>query len=340
MLSIGTEYSVLHSGETRRGLRLAPSPTPLSVPTTNVKASSHESDAGKAAAIRMLRDMDCPIPARFAWPQIITTNGVWPLLREQHCTHQNLEAPRLLRSDGIGRVVVDVGLGMDAIESLTALNNGFNVLGIEPLAANVVALRRRYEKDSRVVFLPSGTPLPDVKQQIDRLQDGDPKLLILEAAAGSYDGQLSFVDLETPSYASAYSAGKNVNVSVYRLQTLLQNLSSVFMLKIDVQGYELRVLEGVEVDKIQYIQFEFSPWLMRRDGTIGTPATLLSYLPSRNMVCFDTMGTHNQLPRPSTPLSEYLRVLDGGTNSANFPDRPMPRTDAFGPWEDITCTHL
>jgi hypothetical protein len=51
--------------------------------------------------------------------------GVYPLLRDMGCTHKNLETPRLLQMKGDGRIIVDVGLGYDAKETMDAVSNGF-----------------------------------------------------------------------------------------------------------------------------------------------------------------------------------------------------------------------
>ena len=71
---------------------------------------------------------------------------------------KNLEVPRLLRQHGNGRVVVDVGLAFDALETEAAVANGFNVIGFEPDPPNVAALRKKFARDSRihVVDLVSG----------------------------------------------------------------------------------------------------------------------------------------------------------------------------------------
>jgi hypothetical protein len=63
-----------------------------------------------------------------------------------------------LRQQGNGRVVVDVGLAFDALETEAAVANGFNVIGFEPDPPNVAALRKKFARDSRihVVDLVSG----------------------------------------------------------------------------------------------------------------------------------------------------------------------------------------
>ena len=80
--------------------------------------------------------------------------------------------------------------------------------------------------------------------------------------------------------------------------------------------------------------FEFSPWLMRAGNDLGEPMDLLRMLPDMGAICFDMMGDHNLMPRPSSPLQRYFETLDKGNNSyINL----RPETNLVGPWDDIMC---
>jgi hypothetical protein len=114
----------------------------------------------------------------------------------------------------------------------------------------------------------------------------------------------------------------------------------------DTQGWELKVLNGASelLDRhaFQYIQFEFSPWLMTSHNT-GDPTSLLHLLPDKGAVCFDVMGEHNMMPRPSF-LRSYFETLNGGTNGDIMQnDKTQHHTldsykgDNVGPWEDVLC---
>lgn len=51
--------------------------------------------------------------------------GVYPMLRDMGCTHKNLQVPHLIDSThGQGRVIIDIGLGYDAQESISAIKQG------------------------------------------------------------------------------------------------------------------------------------------------------------------------------------------------------------------------
>merc|ERR1712146_752656 len=137
------------------------------------------------------------------------------------------------------------------------------------------------------------------------------------------------------------SAGSgNVEVPVLTLDDALPNWADkVELLKIDTQGYELHVLKGaaksLAARRYRYVLYELSPWLMRK-GQLGNPEELLSLLPRLGALCFDMMGTHNKLPRPSAPLEDYYKRLDGGQNSKS--SHAQLSSDGIGPWDDIMCT--
>ena len=121
------------------------------------------------------------------------------------------------------------------------------------------------------------------------------------------------------------------------------------MLKLDTQGNELRVLRGatrlLDAHVFKYVQYEFSPWLMKR-GDLGDPKELLGLLPARGGLCFDMMGKHNDFPRPSRPLSAFFDSLDDGLHGhwrcpkgkppgqCKCADGPC---NTYGPFDDILC---
>jgi FkbM family methyltransferase len=114
----------------------------------------------------------------------------------------------------------------------------------------------------------------------------------------------------------------------------------VHFIKIDTQGWELKVLKGamqlLAARRVRYVLYEYSPWLMQQQET-GNPLELLELLPQMGAVCFDMMGTHNKFPRPSAPLAAYHAKLGSGTNSELLSVRAHAPRQGMGPWEDVMC---
>lgn len=139
-------------------------------------------------------------------------------------------------------------------------------------------------------------------------------------------------------------------VPILRLDQALPDwIKQIFFLKIDTQGYELKVLHGAEQylksKNIQYALYEFSPKLMYSAHS-GDPLVLLQYMTSMGAVCFDMLddngggsGSHHVRERPSAPLSVYYQSLISGLNSTNKRARNGLNytNDPFGPWDDILC---
>merc|ERR1712070_335759 len=53
-----------------------------------------------------------------------------------------MEVPQLLRNRGLGRVVIDIGLGFDAAETRDAVKAGWVVFAFEPLPGNIANIKR------------------------------------------------------------------------------------------------------------------------------------------------------------------------------------------------------
>jgi FkbM family methyltransferase len=96
---------------------------------------------------------------------------------------------------------------------------------------------------------------------------------VLEAAIADYDGESPFFAEpscgETSSLLQRYGRddSQEVRISVKQLDAVLhdQGVESIDMLKIDAEGYDLRVLKGatqsLKQGRISVIQFEYnSPW--------------------------------------------------------------------------------
>ena len=74
------------------------------------------------------------------------SNGIHGLLREWQCGHGNMQPPRTIYAGGFGSIIVDVGLGENAKETMVAVQNGFVVLAFEPMLDNIAKINQTWRK--------------------------------------------------------------------------------------------------------------------------------------------------------------------------------------------------
>ena len=280
------------------------------------------------------------------------SDGIHGLLREWQCGAGNMQPPKTIFAGGFGSIIVDIGLGEDAAETMAAVQNGFVVLAFEPMPDNLANIRARYGNAQNVQFVQlhrdasgKGWELPPLR----RRQHGG-FAYIIHAAVGDEDTTVSLPrsgnNGALGSLAAARGRSNTIEVPSVRLDSVLPSwASSVHLLKIDTQGYELKVLRGainsLRALRFRYVLYEFSPWLMKQ-ANLGEPFDLLRLMPGMGGLCFDMMGTHNMFPHPQRPLTAYYDGLYHGANSYMYGNQlseleQVPPSPAVGPWDDIMC---
>lgn len=306
--------------------------------------------SGKTTVHRLVRDWQCKKQeVSLAQAEVVMhsarlgVRGISPVLRERGCGARNKEPPRIWLGRGQGRFAVDVGLGGNAYETVVAVEHGFVVFSFEILPGNFESIQSRLKNDPKYFFVVSKqdsdghwiTPtLPDPPK------NGSGFAYIHFGGLANAPGTVKMVD-KVKSQTLGISSRGSVHVPLFTLDAVLPSWARpIEFVKLDTQGAELMILKGAKASlserRFKYVQYEFSPWLMQR-GKFGDPLELLYLLPQMGAVCFDMMGQHNALPRPSEPLEQYYKTLNEGKNGDGSYNRIMPRKDPFGPWDDIMC---
>lgn len=124
----------------------------------------------------------------------------------------------VLRNIGAGDVVVDVGAHI-GLFSLMACARGAHVVAIEPAPSNLECLQK----------------LTDINPGL--------KLQVVAAAASDKQGVISFSPNGPHGHVALGGEDNVINVSTLRLDSL--SLKNVALVKIDVEGHELVVLDGM-----------------------------------------------------------------------------------------------
>ena len=292
------------------------------------------------------------LPTSSSSVEVAINSSILPIMREWGCGHDNLEVPRLLvpRLGGrtlervpIGhdRIVIDIGLGYDAAETLQALSQNFVVFAFDPDPVSVSRLEQTLSRNASFANRYTKVKMvPGLAPDLSSLQPAKGgHVFIFHAAVGSKTGRAS---MNGNGNVGSVVSGRGDTPVVTLDDVMPEWASNIHFLKIDTQGYELNVLEGctrlLKTNQIRYILFEFSPELMMRSKT-GNPLALLGMLPAMGYICFDMMGEHLALPRPSFPLNKYYADLLGWHRYGPGVEHPK-KVEGFGPWDDIMCANI
>ena len=261
----------------------------------------------------------------------------------QACFKGNTLMPGFLEREGAGQFVVDIGLGYDAQETRLAVKNGFVVFSFDLLPTNIRLIKEAVADDSRFAFVELQRQgehwvVPELQQP----PAGKGFAYVFNAAVADEETTVRFAENTPRSYTQSILDGKRnrggIEVPVLPLKKFLPKwLSHIDYLKIDTQGYELKVMNGC-LDMLQhtrYIAYEFSPWLMKRAHS-GDPMELLQLLPRMGSLCYTASPAREHLRAGIPwPIKTWYKLLDEGkSNGLGHNVRP---NDPYGPWVDIFC---
>ena len=148
---------------------------------------------------------------------LVPSDDVHGLYMAENGQH-DLSWSYVLRNIKPGDIVVDVGAHV-GLFSLLACAKGAHVVAVEPAPSNLACLKK----------------LTDINPGLN--------LQVVEAAASDKQGVIAFAPNGPHGHVALGGESDVVNVSTLRLDSL--SLKDVALVKIDVEGHELAVLDGM-----------------------------------------------------------------------------------------------
>ena len=137
-------------------------------------------------------------------------------------------------------------------------------------------------------------PLKESEPFMQEVVDAHPGSVAVIAAAGRAMGEASFTVTRNLSGSSFLVRSENAEIRTVRVVTLdhlaeLHEPPGPYLLKLDVQGYELEALAGAErmLAKTCAIVTEVSLWADRKGRGMAEFAALVAWLRERGFVLYD-----------------------------------------------------
>lgn len=262
---------------------------------------------------------------------------VFPLLKELRSGWSNLQLPPLLQrnASGTGALIVDIGLD-GGVEFFAAIENGFEVVGFEANPHTFAALAERCTAIST-----EGTHKCEVIRDLSAVKDSLPlrrlpgTSYLIHAGAADQSGEMTLNVKGAVSTLVAVPEGRwqsTATVPLVRIDEVIQE--DVWMLKVDTQGFEHRVLQGAEMlfkrHTVRQLIFEVDPFLMSKQQ-IDVRMTLEMVQHMYGMICFSDRNDNGPC--------DYMGDSADGFYDKFFTDaRPHFRGRVFSQcFEDFLC---
>lgn len=261
----------------------------------------------------------------------------------------------MIRGNPANRVIVDVGLH-DCTFLANAVRHGYVVHGFEPRSSSVDDCVRQlpagrffrvpihHDKDTQVTTVGHKRPPPP-----NATAGSNGGFAYLHAAALGSEAGSAVMGVNGP-YSSLvdtkFALRRNTERSQVPVITLDQAHigADVWLLKLDVQGYEMNALQGAArlfaSRVVAHVFVEYTPGMLR-DAHV-TPTSLIALLQSYGMVCFDLRGPEApwslSRDRPSE-AEAHMTAYDTNQRLERAKWKPDNWQNA-GAFDDLACVNV
>lgn len=261
-------------------------------------------------------------------------NGVSSLLKDFGCGFENMIVPSFLNSgDGQHRVMVDIGLNMGE-ETLAAAKSGFIVYAFEPVSNFVDHVIGRLESENILYY--------EVQLDVNTGQQLEPlpipplgrgMVYLFRAAAGSkFEKKTIAIEGPASSFVDKESIARGTLADVLVVPVSAYIDVDVYYLKVDSQGWESEVLEGLmdllRKRVIRAVSVELWPrGLIEAESSADAVIRLL--VQRLGYLCFDSRISSGIKPLHPESLDNFVEMVDQLHEGS--------KDNRFGFFDDLTC---